>query len=79
MSGIITSPQFFEVFDPISADMQGTIVALLEVGAFFGSLLCVISGPPLGRRINSFIGASIMIIGAVLHAASVSRPLLYLR
>ena len=72
LSGIITSPQFFDVFQPMSATMQGTVVALLEVGAFFGAITCLFTGNRLGRRVNSFIGSSIMIIGAVLHATSVS-------
>lgn len=71
MSGIITSPQFFAQFDPMSADMQGTVTALMEVGAFFGAALCFWTGDMYGRRKNSFIGAAIMALGAVLHAASV--------
>jgi len=72
MSGIITSDQFFRQFNPVSASMQGTITALMEVGAFFGALLCLWTGDPLGRRKNSFIGAAIMAVGAILHASSVS-------
>lgn len=73
LSGIITSPEFFKVYGTLSPSLQGTVVALLEVGAFFGAITCLFTGDRYGRRVNSFIGSFIMIVGAVLHASSVSK------
>jgi MFS family permease len=56
----------------MSSDMQGTVVSIFEIGAFFGAMACVWLGDPLGRRRACFIGAVIMVLGAVLQAAAVS-------
>lgn len=54
----------------MSADMQGTVTSLFEVGAFFGAMACVWLGQPLGRRRACMVGAIIMIIGAVMQSAA---------
>lgn len=59
-----------QTFGHMSADMQGTVTSLYEVGAFFGAMACLWIGEPLGRRRTCFLGAVIMIIGAVLQAAA---------
>lgn len=53
--------------------MTGVIVAIYEVGCFFGSVATSIVGERLGRRKTIAIGCVIMIIGAVLQASAYSR------
>jgi MFS family permease len=53
--------------------MVGLIVAIYEVGCFFGSVLTAIVGEQLGRRKSIGGGVIIMIIGALLQATSYSR------
>ncbi|KAI6374018.1 hypothetical protein MCOR25_003253 [Pyricularia grisea] len=73
MGGLVNSPAFNATFDSPASDMIGVIVAIYEIGCFFGSLCCAIFGEKLGRRRSITIGAWIMIIGAVLQASSFSR------
>jgi MFS family permease len=53
--------------------MVGLIVAIYEVGCFFGSILTAFVGEQLGRRKSIGGGVIIMIIGALLQATSYSR------
>ena len=53
--------------------MIGLIVAIYEVGCFFGSVLTAIVGEQLGRRKSIGGGVIIMIIGALLQATSYTR------
>ena len=55
-----------------NAQIQGTVVAMYTLGAFFGSLSCIFLGDPLGRRRTMGLGLLVMIVGVVLQAASFS-------
>jgi len=67
MSGIITGIYFKDYFNqPTSAEL-GTMVAILEVGAFVSSLLVGKIGDILGRRKTILYGAMIFIIGGALQ------------
>lgn len=46
-------------------DIVALIVAIYEVGCFFGAITTSFVGEPLGRRKTIFIGVIIMIIGKV--------------
>lgn len=68
MSGLITGPYFKDYFDqPTSAEL-GTMVAVLEIGAFVSSLVVGKVGDTLGRRKTIFYGACIFVIGGLLQA-----------
>ncbi|KAL9054988.1 MAG: hypothetical protein Q9162_003843 [Coniocarpon cinnabarinum] len=55
-----------------NAQIQGTVVAMYTLGAFFGSLSCIFISDPLGRRKTMAVGISVMIVGVILQTASYS-------
>lgn len=55
-----------------NARVQGTVVAMYTLGAFFGSLSCIWIGDRLGRIKTIQLGACGNIIGALLQATSFS-------
>ncbi|KAF4465013.1 Sugar transporter [Fusarium albosuccineum] len=71
MAGIIGADnRFGRDFNEPDADMQGNITSLYNIGCVVGSILSYFVGERLGRRTMLMPGASIMIIGAILLAAS---------
>lgn len=81
MNGLLTLPTFERQFPQIntSADdsenrsiLQGTVVAIYEVGCAIGALSCFIIGDILGRRKTIFLAATIVIIGTILQATPFS-------
>ncbi|KAF2878422.1 hypothetical protein BDV95DRAFT_601073 [Massariosphaeria phaeospora] len=78
MSGIITGPQFKDYFNqPTSAEL-GTMVAILEVGAFISSLLVGRIGDMLGRRRTILYGSLIFVVGGALQSFANGMPLMML-
>jgi sugar porter (SP) family MFS transporter len=67
MSGIITGPHFRKYFDKPGPLAEGTMVAVLEVGAFVTSLAAGRVGDTFGRRGTLFIGAIIFTVGGVIQ------------
>lgn len=68
MGGFITSDAFLNTFDMVEGTnyetyMVALIVAIYEIGCFFGSLITSFVGEKLGRKRSIFIGACIMIVG----------------
>jgi fucose permease len=51
--------------------MIGTITALYDVGAFFGAISAAFTAESLGRKRTLLLGASIVVVGAVLMGAAV--------
>lgn len=75
MSGIITEPIFLETFPQMeqenkSGAIQALVVAIYEIGCLAGALGMVAYGDTLGRRRSILVGASIMIVDAILQTAS---------
>ncbi|MCJ1246025.1 hypothetical protein MMC30_003229 [Trapelia coarctata] len=52
--------------------MLGTLVAIYDVGAFFGAMLCSAFGEKLGRQRSAYIGLGTMIVGTAIQTASFS-------
>ncbi|PVI08632.1 hypothetical protein DM02DRAFT_722825 [Periconia macrospinosa] len=78
MSGIITGNRFKDDFNqPTSAEL-GTMVAILEVGAFISSLLVGRIGDVLGRRRTIMWGSIIFVIGGALQTFANGMPLMML-
>lgn len=70
MGGVITEEPFLSVFPQTSnANTQGIIIALLELGAFIGSIMCLLYGDILGRRATVWIGMGFM-VGGVLQCSA---------
>lgn len=69
MGGVINNPPFQETFNYPTAAILGTIVAIYEIGCFFGALLCAAFGEYLGRKKSILIGIVIMLAGTAFQAA----------
>ena len=57
-----------------SASLQGTVVAIYDIGCFFGAITSLFVGEYLGRRKSILIGCSTMIVGAVLQTTAYGIP-----
>ncbi|RGP75393.1 sugar transporter stl1 [Fusarium sporotrichioides] len=76
MGGLVNTSAFKDTFDDPDADMIGVIVAIFEIGCFFGAIFAAIWGEKLGRRRSILIGCIVLIIGAILQASSYSRAMM---
>lgn len=82
MSGLLTGSAFTSIFPEIdttgdghgSPSLQGTVVAIYDVGCFFGAILSLFIGETLGRRKSIMAGCLVMIVGATLQASAYSIP-----
>jgi MFS family permease len=88
--GLLDLPAFIKYFpdinpkDPLIQDdaalksqrslNQGIAVASYNLGCFFGAVLTIFIGNPLGRRRTIFCGCITMTIGALLQCTSYSLP-----
>lgn len=70
MSGIITGPYFKAYFDNPTRAEIGTMVAILEVGAFISSLIVGRVGDIIGRRRTILYGSMIFVVGGALQTSS---------
>ncbi|KII93797.1 hypothetical protein PLICRDRAFT_36028 [Plicaturopsis crispa FD-325 SS-3] len=67
MSGIITGPYFKQFFhNPTNLEL-GTMVAVLEIGAFITSLAAGRVGDIIGRKGTLFIGALVFTLGGAIQ------------
>ncbi|KAJ5765554.1 Mitochondrial substrate/solute carrier [Penicillium odoratum] len=76
MSGIITGWYFDDYFDQPSRATIGTVVAILEVGAFISSLMVGRIGDLIGRRRTILYGSLVFLIGGVLQTVATSMPMM---
>ncbi|KAF8269317.1 general substrate transporter [Lactarius quietus] len=67
MSGIITGPHFRKYFNYPSSLEVGTMVAVLEIGAFITSIAAGKVGDIIGRRGTLFAGAVVFGIGGAVQ------------
>ncbi|KAJ7640318.1 general substrate transporter [Mycena polygramma] len=68
--GIIITPDFLETMGNPNASLQGTIVALYDIGCLVGALAAMVFGEHLGRKKTFLIGVVIMSIGALMQACA---------
>ncbi|KAH7304194.1 sugar transporter STL1 [Stachybotrys elegans] len=73
MGGLVNTDAFNQSFDTPSTSMIGVIVAIFEVGCFFGAIGAAVWGERLGRRHTMFVGCIVMIVGTLLQASAYSR------
>ncbi|KAF8328155.1 general substrate transporter [Cantharellus anzutake] len=78
MSGIITGPYFLAYFNRPSRSKIGTMVAVLEIGAFITSVLAGRLGDILGRRRTLFFGASVFVLGGAIQSGATSYGIMVL-
>lgn len=73
--GVIVTPDFLKVHNlvgPTKTSLLGTVVALYDIGCFFGAVIAVWLGEILGRKKTVLVGTTIMSIGAILQICSFS-------
>jgi hypothetical protein len=78
MSGIITGQYFKDYFNQPTRAEIGTMVAILEVGAFISSLGVGRIGDILGRRLTILYGACVFVIGGAFQAFATGMPMMML-
>ncbi|KAI1352159.1 general substrate transporter [Xylaria sp. FL0043] len=90
MGGILTMPQFLDIFPSINPDdpaiagnlglkseraqTQGIAVASYNLGCFVGAVFSIFISDKLGRKRMIMLGTSIMVIGAALQASATTLP-----
>lgn len=84
MNGLLTLPDFYTVFPQMdttttigtqkqsNSTIQGTVVAIYEVGCAVGALSCFFIGDVLGRRRTILLAAVFAVAGLALMATSFS-------
>ncbi|KAK4580368.1 Ribulose bisphosphate carboxylase large chain [Recurvomyces mirabilis] len=78
MSGVITGPYFKDYFHQPSRAEIGTMVAILEVGAFISSITVGRIGDVIGRRKTILYGAIIFVIGGACQSFATGMPMMLL-
>ncbi|CAK7204403.1 Ribulose bisphosphate carboxylase large chain [Sporothrix eucalyptigena] len=76
MSGIITGGFFIDYFDNPSRAEVGTMVAILEIGAFISSLVVGRVGDIIGRRKTILYGSVIFFTGGLLQTLATSMAMM---
>ncbi|KAJ3568361.1 hypothetical protein NP233_g5761 [Leucocoprinus birnbaumii] len=71
MSGIITGPHFIRFFGGPDAIQVGTMVAVLEIGAFATSIAAGRVGDIIGRKGTLFVGALVFTVGGAVQTFTV--------
>ena|ERR1700761_5178969 len=67
-----TNPNLSTAQETNNSRVQGTVVAMYTLGAFFGSLSCIYIGDKLGRVRTIQLGAAVNVLGAILQSSSFS-------
>ncbi|KAF6219864.1 hypothetical protein HO133_003689 [Letharia lupina] len=78
MSGIITGSYFKDYFNQPTKAEIGTMVAILEVGAFIASLCVGRIGDMIGRRRTILFGSMIFFVGGALQTFANGMPMMIL-
>lgn len=74
---VLTTFKFLETFGHPSADTQGTMTSVYNIGCFIGALSTIITGDILGRPRQILLGSSVIAIGAIIQTACWSVPQMY--
>lgn len=72
MSSLLTNKYFQSYFNNPSPAAIGTMIAILEIGALFSSLVAGKIGDKIGRRKTIRYGAFIFVVGGALQTGAVS-------
>jgi len=67
---VIINKNFLETFGHPSANLQGTMTSLYNIGCFFGAMSTIITGDFLGRPRQILLGSTFIAIGAIIQTCS---------
>ncbi|KAF2471622.1 general substrate transporter [Lindgomyces ingoldianus] len=67
---VIINENFLETFDYPSANMQGVMTSIYNIGCFIGAMSTIWTGDPLGRPRQILLGSTVIAIGAIIQTAS---------
>jgi MFS family permease len=70
------NPNFISTFNNPSSTLQGHITATYDLGSFLGAIITMWLGNRWGSRKIILLGCMILIVGAVMQAASYHVPVL---
>lgn len=78
MGGLVNAPSFDNTFGldtntDYGTNMVALIVAIYEIGCFFGAIFTSFFGEGFGRRRSIFLGVCVMIVGALLQATAYGK------
>jgi sugar porter (SP) family MFS transporter len=76
MSGIITGPFFRDYFNQPSRAEIGTMVAILEIGAFISSLMVGRIADMIGRRRTILYGSMVFFVGGMCQSLANGMPMM---
>ncbi|KAF2502553.1 general substrate transporter [Lophium mytilinum] len=73
--GVLVTQDFLDTLDLNGkTTLQSTVTALYDIGCFFGAILTIMIGGPLGRKKSILLGTTIMSVGAVIQISAFSVP-----
>ena len=87
VSGLLTGKAWTDTFPAIDTtskgangrpQLQGTVVAIYDVGCFFGAIIAFTIGERLGRKRSILLGTAIIAVGTILQASSFSLPQIFI-
>ncbi|CAG8476500.1 15646_t:CDS:10 [Rhizophagus irregularis] len=76
ISGILTMPYFRKEF-PSGPAKEGSIVASLLAGCFFGALAAGYLSDRIGRKYSVLVGSVVFVVGGILQASSTTFAQMY--
>ncbi|SGZ27727.1 BQ5605_C026g10174 [Microbotryum silenes-dioicae] len=74
IGGLTGTTSWNKTFDSPSGSTLSTIVAIYEVGCFFGAVIALSIGERLGRKKSLSVGAVLMTAGALLQGLAYGKP-----
>lgn len=69
--------QVHNLVGPSKTKILSTVVAIYDIGCFFGAIIAFTIGERLGRKKSILLGTTIMSIGTILQASSYSLPQMF--
>lgn len=73
--GVIVTDDFLESNSLVgNTSLQGTVVAIYDIGCFFGAIASYFFGDWLGRKKSILVGTTLLSIGALLQITTYSVP-----
>ena len=71
---VIINENFLETFGHPSADMQGTMTSIYNIGCFVGAMSTIITGDIFGRPRQIILGSTIIAVGAAIQTSAYGVP-----